>query len=240
MINVIRLISMSSQSTLPVATIREIDWLTELGYRTKLAPMHLGLADRPFVPHVKSWEPCCLPSERTVLFIGTVNCRWNDTDRGKMKYFITALLCPTQFPHGLAWQLIQANTMQEKEFLLIKTLSMETMCHSPCLWKPVGNKLHYEAGIYCVHVNKHLKSITWYKDTHHYSTGRGGFDPAVIHKVALVVTPPDPSHVSPEHNWIYKILSSQEYWCCTTYFSFCVNLNSDVINVHVSIFTLNT
>ena len=21
-------------------------------------PMHLGLIDRPFVPHVRSWEPC--------------------------------------------------------------------------------------------------------------------------------------------------------------------------------------
>jgi hypothetical protein len=33
--------------------------LIVLGYGTKLAQMHLGLADRPFVPHVKSWESCC-------------------------------------------------------------------------------------------------------------------------------------------------------------------------------------
>jgi hypothetical protein len=24
-----------------------------------MATMHIGLADRPFVPHVKSREPCC-------------------------------------------------------------------------------------------------------------------------------------------------------------------------------------
>jgi hypothetical protein len=23
-----------------------------------MAPMHLGLTDGPFVPHVKSWDPC--------------------------------------------------------------------------------------------------------------------------------------------------------------------------------------
>jgi hypothetical protein len=33
--------------------------LIELRYGTKLAPLHVGLADRPFEPHVKSWEPCC-------------------------------------------------------------------------------------------------------------------------------------------------------------------------------------
>jgi hypothetical protein len=35
-----------------------IDWLIALGFGTVLAPMLQGLIDRPFVPHVKSWEPC--------------------------------------------------------------------------------------------------------------------------------------------------------------------------------------
>ena len=34
-----------------------IDWLIVLGFRTSQAPMHLDLKKRPFVPHVKSWEP---------------------------------------------------------------------------------------------------------------------------------------------------------------------------------------
>jgi hypothetical protein len=32
--------------------------LIALGFGTERALMHLGLIDRPFVPHVNSWEPC--------------------------------------------------------------------------------------------------------------------------------------------------------------------------------------
>jgi hypothetical protein len=50
--------------------------MIELGFRTKLAPMHLGLADRPFVPHVKSWEPCCFAEAPNGPQVYALNILW--------------------------------------------------------------------------------------------------------------------------------------------------------------------
>jgi hypothetical protein len=46
------------------------------GYGTKLAPMHLGLADRPFVPLVKSWEPCCFAEAPDGPQVSALNILW--------------------------------------------------------------------------------------------------------------------------------------------------------------------
>jgi hypothetical protein len=36
-----------------------VDWLIDyMWVRDLTAPMHLGLNDGPFVPQIKSWEPC--------------------------------------------------------------------------------------------------------------------------------------------------------------------------------------
>jgi hypothetical protein len=41
-----------------------------------MAPMHLGLTARPFVPHVKSWEPCCFAEAPDGPQIYTLDILW--------------------------------------------------------------------------------------------------------------------------------------------------------------------
>jgi hypothetical protein len=38
--------------------------------------MHLGLADRPFVPHVKSWEPRCFAEAPDSPQVYALNILW--------------------------------------------------------------------------------------------------------------------------------------------------------------------
>jgi hypothetical protein len=38
--------------------------------------MHLGLADRPFVPLVKSWEPCCFADAPDSPQVYALNILW--------------------------------------------------------------------------------------------------------------------------------------------------------------------
>jgi hypothetical protein len=47
-----------------------------LGFGTKLAPMHLGLTDRPFVPHVKSWEPSYFTEDPDGPQVHALNILW--------------------------------------------------------------------------------------------------------------------------------------------------------------------
>jgi hypothetical protein len=38
--------------------------------------MHLGLTNGPFVPHVKSWEPCCFAKAPDSPQVYTVDILW--------------------------------------------------------------------------------------------------------------------------------------------------------------------
>jgi hypothetical protein len=47
--------------------------------------MHLGLADRPFVPHVKSWEPCCFAEASDSPQVYALNILWLQEKGAQMR-----------------------------------------------------------------------------------------------------------------------------------------------------------
>jgi hypothetical protein len=59
-----------------------IDWTW---VRAQPVPMHLGLADRPFVPHVNSWEPCCFTEAPDSSQVNVLNIFWFQEEGAQMR-----------------------------------------------------------------------------------------------------------------------------------------------------------